>query len=143
MESGIKERYGVTVTIIERADQRILAPTRDEFLLPGDKLFLIGTDDALTRARALIEAQPQQDMPPLSESFGLSSITLLPSDRFVNKTIRECGIRESIDGLIVGLERNGNRYLSPDSSMMLLPRDLIWVVGDRMLIKSLRSPGSN
>lgn len=90
LESGIKERFGVTVTIIERGDQRILAPTRDEFLLPGDKLFLIGTDDALTKARALIEAQPQHELPPLTESFGLSSITLLPSDRFVNKTIREC-----------------------------------------------------
>jgi len=57
----------------------------------------------------------------------------------VNRPIRECGIREAVNGLIVGIEREGQRHLSPDSSMKLMVGDLIWLVGDRGLIKGLRS----
>ena len=138
LQSAIKEKFGATVAIIERGEQRILAPTRDELLLAGDKLFLIGTDEALAQLRELIETQAQEEIPPLSDVFGLTSLELVLTDTFVNKTIRECGIREAVNGLIVGLERDGQRYLSPDSSMILLPKDLIWIVGDRTRIKSLR-----
>lgn len=138
-QSGIKEEFGVTLAMIERGGRRILAPTRDEKLLPGDKLFLIGADEPLAKARALIEKTPEEDLAPLSEAFGLTSLKLLPTDTFVNKSIRDCGLRESVNGLIVGLERDGRRYLSPDSSMELLAKDLIWIVGDRELIQTLRS----
>lgn len=138
-QSGIKEEFGVTLAMIERGGRRILAPTRDEKLLPGDKLFLIGADEPLAKARALIEKNPEEDIAPLSEAFGLTSLKLLPTDTFVNRSIRDCGLRESVNGLIVGLERDGRRYLSPDSSMELLARDLIWIVGDRELIKALRT----
>lgn len=137
-QSGIKEEFGVTLAMIERGDQRILAPTRDQYLLPGDKLFLIGEDEQLINIQELIERKPADDVTPLSDSFGLTSLTLLATDHFVNQSIRECGLRETVNGLIVGLEREGQRYLSPDSGMVLLPKDLIWIVGDRNLIKLLR-----
>jgi CPA2 family monovalent cation:H+ antiporter-2 len=138
VQSGIKEDFGVTLAMIERGDQRILAPTRDQYLLPGDKLFLIGEDEQLINIQELIERKPTEDKTPLLDSFGLTSLTLLPTDHFVNQSIRECGLRESVNGLIVGLERDGKRYLSPDSGMILLPKDLIWIVGDLNLIKLLR-----
>lgn len=137
-QSGLKEKFGITVAIIERGGKRILSPTRDELLLPADKLFLIGVDDALVNVREVIEAQAKEEIPPLSDSYGLISLKLLSTDSFVNKTIRECGIREAVNGLIVGIERNGERYLSPDSSMELRPKDLVWIVGNKDLIKSLR-----
>ena len=71
--------------------------------------------------------------------FGLASLVLTNQDQFINKPIRECGLREAVNGLIVGIEREGQRYLSPDSSMKLMPGDLIWLVGDKDLIKGLRS----
>lgn len=138
VQSGIKEDFGVTLAMIERGDQRILAPTRDQYLLPGDKLFLIGEDEQLIKIQELIERKPAEDKTPLLDSFGLTSLTLLPTDHFVNQSIRECGLRETVNGLIVGLERDGKRYLSPDSGMILLPKDLIWIVGDLNLIKMLR-----
>lgn len=138
-QSGLKEVFGVTLAMIERGDQRILAPTRDQQLLPGDKLFLIGADEPMARVREVIERVSKEEIPPLSDSFGLTSLMLLSSDTFVNKSIRDCGLREAVNGLIVGIEREGRRYLSPDSSMELMPNDLIWIVGDRALIKSLRS----
>ena len=51
---------------------------------------------------------------------------------------RDSGLRESIHGLIVGLEREGRRLLSPDSSLTLREGDLLWMVGDRLLMKELK-----
>jgi CPA2 family monovalent cation:H+ antiporter-2 len=139
-ESGIKEQFGVTVAMIERGDSRILAPKRGDVLLPCDKVFLIGTDEQLGAVREIIEKKPTTELPSIDGNFGLASLILTPHDKFVNRPIRECGIREAVNGLIVGIERDGQRHLSPDSSMKLLAGDLVWLVGDKSLIRGLRTP---
>jgi CPA2 family monovalent cation:H+ antiporter-2 len=136
--SGLKEKFGVTIAMIERGEKRILAPQRGDLLLPGDKLFLIGTDEQLLAAREMIEPKPAALPPPVSDAFGLTSLVLLPTDRFVGRPIRECGLREAVNGLIVGIERDNVRLLSPDSSMTLMAGDLIWLVGDQGRIRGLR-----
>jgi len=138
-ESRVKEQFGITIAMIERGDSRILAPKRDDLLLPGDKLFVIGTDEQLSAVREEIEKVSMQDLPALEDNFGLASLVLHDENRFVNRPIRDCGLREAVDGLIVGIERNGVRILSPDSATHLLPGDLIWIVGDKRLIRDLRN----
>lgn len=139
-ESRIKERFGVTVAMIERGDTQILAPKRDDLLLPSDKLFIIGTEEQLLAVKEVIEKKTSVESPSISGNFGLASLVLAPHDHCINKPIRDCGLREAVNGLIVGIERDGQRYLSPDSSMILIPGDLVWLVGDKTLIKKLRSP---
>jgi CPA2 family monovalent cation:H+ antiporter-2 len=136
--SRIKETYGVSIAMIERGDRRILAPNRGDLLLPGDRLFLIGTEEQLAEARAAIEPKSSTILPAAASSFGLTSLLLRDSDRFVGKTIRECGLREAVNGLIVGIERSGQRILNPDSTIPLLTGDLVWIVGDQQRIRDLR-----
>ena len=76
---------------------------------------------------------------PAKEAFGLESIRLHADSRFTNKSIRECGLREAVHGLIVGIERNGERILNPDSSMNLHAEDLIWIVGDLQRLKNFKN----
>lgn len=135
-DSGIKEQFGVTVAMIERGGHRIHAPKRGDLLLPGDKVFVIGTEDQLLAVRPVIEKAPALDVTH-SSHFGLSSLVLTDRYPFVGKSIRDCGLREAVEGLIVGIEREGQRYLSPDSNMTLLPGDLVWLVGDKNLVKGL------
>ena len=51
------------------------------------------------------------------------------------KSIRNSDIREKTHGMIVGLERNGERILNPDSDMIIENEDVLWVAGERDLIK--------
>lgn len=139
LQSRLKETYGVTVAMIERAETRIFAPTRDDQLLPGDRLYVIGTEDQLAVVRDVIERKPASELPPLDGKFGLESLVLNALDPFIRRPIRDSGIREAINGFIVGIEREGHRFLNPDSTMELLPDDLVWLVGDRELIRALRS----
>ncbi len=129
-ESELKEKFGVTIALIERGHKKIMAPGRDTLLMPFDKVFLIGTDTELTEAKRVIEAEGILAEAPDHASYGLESFTLSKHSTYIEKTIRECGLREKIEGLIVGLERDGKRFLNPDSGMILKAGDLLWVVAD-------------
>lgn len=141
-ELALKEKYGVTIAMIKRGNHRMLAPTRGDMLLPSDRIFVIGTDDQITHFKPVIETRPRLDENDLGESFGLGSLLLQEAHPFANKTIRECGLREILSGLIVGIERAGRRILNPDSSMQLEPGDLVWIVGDQKKLKALKSQGA-
>ena len=138
---ALKEKYGVTIAMIKRGNHRMLAPTRGDLLLPADRIFVIGTDEQITQFKVVVETKPRLDETDLGDSFGLGSLLLQETHPFANKTIRECGLREMLSGLIVGIERAGRRILNPDSSLQLEPGDLVWIVGDQKKLKTLKSSG--
>ncbi len=129
-ESELKEKFGVTIALIERGHRKIMAPGRDTMLMSFDQLYLIGTDAELSEAKKVIEAVDYQQEVAELASYGLESFTLSKHSTYIDKSIRDCGLREKIEGLIVGVERDGKRFLNPDSGMILKAGDLLWVVAD-------------
>jgi CPA2 family monovalent cation:H+ antiporter-2 len=139
-ESNLKQNFGVTVAIIRRGEKDIVAPQADEKILPCDRLHLIGTYDQLALAQAVIELRPEHagEEEFDDHQFGMLSLRLHAGNPFVGKTIRDCGIREAVNGLIVGIERGGTRHLNPQSDMELHANDILWLVGERVLITKLQ-----
>jgi CPA2 family monovalent cation:H+ antiporter-2 len=129
-ESGLKEKFGVTVALIERGHKKIMAPGRDTLLMSYDHLYIIGNDSELLEAKKIIEATGFHAEAPEHVNYGLESFNLSIHSPYIDKTIRDCGLRENIEGLIIGVEREGKRFLNPDSSMVLKAGDLLWVVAD-------------
>ena len=138
MNSGLKNNYGVTVTMIERGSTRLLPPRGNELLMPYDRIFLIGTDEQLIAVRDIIERKTSSETGIHDENFGLTSFILDTDHPLAGKTIRDCGLRSMIDGMIVGIERDGSRYLNPGPDMMLHTDDILWLVGDKKQIAELR-----
>jgi CPA2 family monovalent cation:H+ antiporter-2 len=58
-EVGIRGRTGATVLAINRGTEGIPAPSKDERLLPGDKLVLVGSQGATDAAMALLRNGPE------------------------------------------------------------------------------------
>lgn len=140
MNSKIKDHFGVMVSLIERGSRRILAPTRDHVLMPFDRLFVIGDDEQLQAARCVIEEPAQSEIEHDSPiAFGLSSLLIKHPSPYLGRTLRDCGLREHVDGIVVGIERDERRILNPDSGAVLQEDDLIWLVGDMTKIDRLRS----
>lgn len=139
LDSKIKETYNVTVALVERGESKHLAPDRDLILMPYDKLYLIGIDEQVHKLGVELETSAYKDGESTTESYRLRSVRVTPQSPFVNKTIRESEIREKTSGLIVGIERNGEHIISPDSSMQILVDDILWIVGDYDKINRLRS----
>ena len=136
-DSNLKQQFGVTVAIIRRGQDTVVAPKADDMFLPGDKLYLIGTYDQLASAQETIEYHPETESAFDDDHFGMVPLRLYNQHAFVGKTIRDCGLRESVNGLIVGLERHGERFLNPEPSMSLQSDDVIWLVGERKLLTKL------
>lgn len=133
----VRERFGVTIVLIERGKTRITAPGRFEVLWPGDHLMVIGTDEEMVRFGEFLK-----EAPPLTEGremsmneFVLEGVRLGEGSKFLHRTIRDSGIREATNGLVVGIEREGKHLLNPDSSIVIQPSDVLWIVGDRRMIR--------
>lgn len=131
IEAKIRERFGISIAMIQRGSRVLPAPGRDEIIFPGDVLHVIGTDDELNHLRTECEVSPSQTEG--SFDYSLHAITVTPESAYADKTIRNSGLREQTKGLVVGIEKGGERTLNPDSDVTIRAGDILWIVGDRNL----------
>src|SRR5690606_27422208 len=129
----------VNIALIERGKQIIATPGRDERLYPFDKITVIGSDDQLAVLKEVIETVGfyNEEIQHSKKSMELQKLTLTKNSPVCGLGIRDSGIREKTQGLIVGIERNGERILTPDSSTVLKDGDLVWIVGNKKKILEL------
>lgn len=135
----IRERFGVTIALIERGKSVIPAPGRNDVLYPADVLQVIGSDEQITAFRYECEAFTSADSLEERPDFiyGLRSVYIDGTSPYVNKTIRDCGLREQTHGLVVGIEQGGKRILNPDSATIIHSGNVLWVVGDKKLMADI------
>jgi CPA2 family monovalent cation:H+ antiporter-2 len=137
LDLKIREKFGVTIALIQRGQKKITAPGGDIQIFPNDRLGVIGTDEQLVKFKDLVAPEAPSDHEIGGRDFSLQKIILTSESRYISKTIRESGLREDTQGLVVGVERQGQRLLNPDSSLKFEPDDLVWIVGDAELIRKL------
>ena len=51
---------------------------------------------------------------------------------FMNKTIKDSGIRNGYHCLVVGVEKESGKLLSPEPDMLFEVDDVVWVVGEKL-----------
>jgi len=129
-ELALREKFGINVALVERGKKMIITPGRDEKIFPGDILSVIGTDEQLGKLRTLLEETTVPDEEQKTVHIRLKTFTISESSPLRNKTIRQSNIRETVKALIVGVERNGERVLNPESTFKFESGDTVWIVGD-------------
>ncbi len=137
-EAKIRETFGVTIAMIERGERRIAPPTQNDRLFPYDEVSVIGTDDQILRFREAAENRSSATDAESGSNYGLFPFRIETDSPFIGKSIRESGIREQAEALVVGVERGGDRILNPDSSLTVDKGDLLWVVCDSEKFRRLR-----
>ena len=132
----LRELYGINIAFIRRGNKLIYAPSRYERLYPHDEIGVIGTDVQLQKFTQLVESEADEAIPVdvLSEEIVLQKIIADQHNHLTGQTIRGSGIREKTNGLVVGIERRGERILNPSSYTAFEWEDIIWLVGDRRKI---------
>lgn len=134
---GWREKYGINIAAIERGTISITAPKRQEVIFPYDRIAVIGTDQQMQVFRKIVEPVEQLFIKPDEDEIKLMQLRVDEHNQFNGKTIRDSGIREKTNGLVVGIERKGQRLLNPDSFTVFEWDDIVWVVGERRLILAL------
>jgi len=135
-ESKIREEFGVNIVVIERDDFVITIPNRDNHLYPYDKISVIGTDEQLEHFKTFLESPViEYNAQYAKQNVSLHHFTLNKNSTLVGKTIRESKIHERSEGLVVGIERNGERILNPESNFIFETRDIVWIAGNKKCIQ--------
>lgn len=136
-ELQLREQIGINVAFIRRGEITINIPSRNERLFPGDEICVIGTDSQVNEFKVYLDRN-EIDLP---ENGTQPDIVLrqleLVGHGFIGQSIRQSQIREKTKGLVVGIERKGNRILNPDSHLILEKDDILWIVGDKKLLAKL------
>lgn len=133
----LREKFGVNIATIERGSKIINAPKRTEVIFPYDILLVIGTDEQLDKFRADVEVTSITTEAKKSE-VTLWHYQVNEGSILVDKSIRESGIRERTRGLVVGVETKGKRIVNPASDLVIHAGDVIWIVGDKLRLLSIR-----
>ncbi|MEO7309782.1 MAG: cation:proton antiporter [Chitinophagaceae bacterium] len=135
-ELALREHYGINIGYIERGNKMIYAPARDEKLYPYDEIGVIGTDIQLQQFRKLVELTNEDFVNETDrEDIQLERIVVDEHNALKGKGIRDSGIREQTHGVVVGIERNGERILNPPSYEVFEWDDVVWLVGDHKKIQ--------
>ena len=142
-ELALRERYGVNIALIERGELSIPVPGRDDRLLPGDNLVLIGTDEQLALVNTeLASLLPENGTMNLGkDDMRVRKYRIPPRSPLIGRTIRESRIREEGSALVTGIERGEQRIANPESTMVVEQNDLLWLVGTGDKLKTFMQGG--
>ncbi len=136
-ELKIREQMGINIAFIKRGDIMINIPNKNERLFPGDEICVIGTDAQLKEFKSYLD-QNEIDIPDASTEAEIVLRQIeLKNEAFIGKSIRQSQLREKTSGLVVGIEKKGNRIINPESNIILEKDDILWIVGDKKLLADL------
>jgi CPA2 family monovalent cation:H+ antiporter-2 len=141
-ELHIREQMGINIAYIRRGEITIAIPTKTERLFPGDEICVIGTDAQITEFNKYLTQNEIEAPKNIEESEIVLRQMEVSNEDFTEKSIGQ--FRGKTGGMVVGIERNGNRILNPDSSLILQLNDILWVVGDKKkMAELLKKPVRN
>ena len=138
--ANLRQRFGINIVAIQRGMNTIVAPKPNELIMPVDTLVILGTDEQIDKARAELEIPEDiSTMFPVSSNYRLRHLKVNPDSEISGLTIRQSGIREKYNAMVVGVERCHKRIINPDTDKTILADDVIWVVGEDSMLDRLFS----
>ena len=134
-ELQLRETIGINVAFIKRGEITIDIPNRMERLFPGDEICVIGTDIQVAKFQEYLDQHEFEIPEKAIENDIILKQLELKNELFIGKTIRDSQIREKTKAMVVGMERDGKRFLNPDSNFLLQEDDILWIVGSKKTLQ--------
>jgi len=135
-ESHWRNEYGINIVYIKRGDHLIYAPGPNDRLFPYDHIGVIASDKEMETFLPIFDEKTRDSVPDSElEQITLEKIRIDEEGTLKGKSIRNSGIRENVDGLVVGVERGSQHFLNPVPDTMFEVNDIVWIVGDRNKLK--------
>jgi len=133
----LREQLGINVASIKRGEITIHIPDANERIFPGDEVFVIGNDAQVQEFKKYLDQHEIEATPEVREPDIVLRQIELKNHEFIGKSIKESKLREKTKGLVVGIEKRGQRFMNPESNILLEKDDILWIVGDKKLLADL------
>lgn len=137
IDSDVRRRYGVNVASIQRGGELIAVPNGNERLFPGDVIGVIGTDEQIEQLLPVVEkedAEPDNQVADMK----LTSIHLSETSPLIGKTSATSQIRDKYKALLVAIQHTDGTYDHPTGSTVFNVDDVLWMVGDPKILRTLK-----
>jgi monovalent cation:H+ antiporter-2, CPA2 family len=136
-----REKYGINIVYIKRGERLIQPPDRNAILLPFDQVGIIATDEQFQIFKTVFESKGNKEISLDDvDDIALQKIVVNEHSRLKGLSIRDSGLRERTNGLVIGIERKDQRILNPESSTIFEWGDNIWIVGKKKKIQGFLQP---
>ena len=131
-ELSWRENYEIIVVYIKRGEKLIYSPGKNEKILPFDHIGVIATDEIIQKFKPVFDTVDSR----LTDIHNVEDIVLVKivvdyHNNFDGISIKDTEIKNRTGALIIGIERNDKKILTPKSSTILKEHDIVWLVGDR------------
>lgn len=127
----LRNRFGVHVSSVLRGTQRLNIPNGDTTIFPGDHLQVIGDDEQLAKFHESLSNELMPEDPNVEKrEMKLRQLVLTGGSPLVGKTIKESGIRDVYNCMVVGVEEGQESLTMIDPQRKMERGDILWVVGE-------------
>ena len=138
----LRNRFGVHVSSVLRGSQHINIPNGGTILFPGDKLQAIGNDEQLTKLSKAINVELHPEITDVDKhEMKLRSFSLSKTSPFIGKTLKDSGIRDEYNCMVVGVDEGQKNLTLITPSRCLQAGDTLWIVGEERHIERILALG--
>ena len=138
----LRNRFGVHISSILRGSKHINIPNGGTILFPGDKLQAIGNDEQLTKLSKAMKAELQPTITDIEKhEMKLRSFTISKTSPFIGKTLKDSGIRDEYNCMVVGVDEGQQNLTLITPSRCLQVGDVLWVVGEEKDLERILALG--
>ncbi len=131
-ETDFRDNYNVSVVSVERGKQLFELPKSDFQLFPFDKITFVGHEDHLRLLVSKVEAFDDALIQEHEESeVDLYNVRVRPNSPYVGVALKDSGLAESFEAMIIAIERDGHFILNPSARITFQPADLVWFVAQK------------
>ena len=131
-ETDFRDNYNVSVVSVERGKQLFELPKSDFQLYPFDKITFVGHEDHLRLMVGKVEAFDDTLIQEHEESeVDLYNVQVRANSPYVGVALKDSGLAENFDAMIIAIERDGHFILNPSARLSFQADDLVWFVAQK------------
>jgi len=131
-ETDFRDNYNVSVVSVERGKQLYELPKSDFQLYPFDKITFVGHEDHLRLLVGKVEVFDDALIQEHEESeVDLYNVQVRPNSPYVGIALKDSGLAENFDAMIIAIEREGHFILNPSARIAFQADDLVWFVAQK------------
>jgi CPA2 family monovalent cation:H+ antiporter-2 len=135
---ALRKNTGCSVVGIERQGLRLARVGPLTQLFPGDEVLLLGSDQALAQAEAVLQQSAPADAPESHiEDLVLKRLLIPTGSNLHGSTLGECHWSRDFDIQVVAIRRNNLTYNGLDAKTQLLSGDELLLLGTERSMERL------
>ncbi|MGM9674815.1 MAG: cation:proton antiporter [Bacteroidaceae bacterium] len=141
---ALRQQFGVHVCSIIRGSVHLNIPDSEELIFPGDRMQVIGDDSQLSQmAESMRSACIHPEEYNESHEMVLRHIVIDGGSPLVGVSLRDSGIRDHYNCMVVGLEEGKESLSQMSPGRKFRKGDILWVVGEAANLEGLLEAASS